>query len=382
MAPIFKIHDLRLSFIWVETVTEPLEDAATIALFRKSWVDYIQELDKELHKTLDNSSRTLPWRINIGQHFWSFYFNKKSLGNVNPNEAGRNLIPLRKKVNFKLDAPDFPGRLFHETYLYPFGVSIVVNAVLAGDFSLDELVNILFKLRRNKTLSVGWRKKKKETLNLDEYAVKALALIKEKYLGKNTVSWRQSLQPFTVATFVRGSLEDGKSVQELATPVDDRDIQRVLEALVSWSPTWKSNQLPNLTDAIIPIKSSSPVQHLLYGRKRGRVVWFPQLIFSPKKDLHSLGCYHRNLLLVSVQVESLSTLIQAIAEKIRNGEGHLLSQMYENSAKYGAMILARLYGNTNDTFRSLSPRSQMEQNSVTTDLNDVLYYYKKYKLKK
>ena len=73
---------------------------------------------------------------------------------------------------------------------------------------------------------------------------------------------------------------------------------------------WKNDAL-HPWDASTCLKiRHAPLSHVLYGLDRGRAVWFPDL-FTKQGRVHALGCYHRNLTLLSLQTESLVELMCA-----------------------------------------------------------------------
>jgi hypothetical protein len=171
-----------------------------------------------------------------------------------------------------------------------------------------------------------------------------------------------------VATVVRG-----EGVDPGALPAEGGQVHRMLEAVTTWRPSWQHDDLRNLplSQASLRIRTAPP-SHVLYGRERGRAVWFPALFTQKGGDLHSLSCYHRNLVLASLQVESLSGAISETAKQI--GDGLPLSVGHRECARRAAGILGRLYGGV-DTYRSWSPRVHIEQNGLVTVLNDVRDYF-------
>ncbi len=143
-----------------------------------------------------------------------------------------------------------------------------------------------------------------------------------------------------------------------------------LEGVTRWSPGWLYDPLPDLEDRTIDIKTSPP-SHVLYGRAKARAVWFPERFTHPDNP-SSLNCYHRNLTFSSMQVESLCGLAAAAAERLGNNQ--LDSEGLRDCARQAGGALGRLYGGGGvhkRSYRSMSPRVQIEQNGFVTDINTI-----------
>jgi hypothetical protein len=111
---------------------------------------------------------------------------------------------------------------------------------------------------------------------------------------------------------------------------------------------------------------------VLYGLDRGRAVWFPDL-FTKQGRVHALGCYHRNLTLLSLQTESLVELMCAAGAYIDATKPLPLAM--EDLAKGAAGVLGRLYGGNQDTYQSWSPRAQIDGNRYADTINKVRQFF-------
>ena len=405
------INDLRLSLIWTKPslalLAEPAPVGAPLAALGRRF-SY-----EALFKTIlesqfgVNSAQNLPlhllvgattplpilgppWPKPTGQLFWQRYINTGSLNSVSGGQAWRSLIPLRVKFPCRVETPvwvaDSPKPLslsvIFEAFFYPHGVALVANAVCRAvpsasttqsePFALDDAVDFAFNIKRGKFKvkwegeaglfsAVQWNGEADSKLTLNEIAEKGLSALSVAAFGKSSASGSASiLDPFTIFTVVKGS-----GIYP-ATPVDNV-VHRALDAVTRWSDTWRLDSLVPLDKMIIEIKTS-PAGHVLYGRKRGRAVWFPGS-FVMTNNKYPLACYHRNLMFVSLQVESLSGLAALTAELIKNKQP--LSASLSDCARQAVGSLGRIYGGIPKSYRSMSPRIQIEQNQYTDAINVV-----------
>jgi hypothetical protein len=254
-----------------------------------------------------------------------------------------------------------------EGYFYPHGIVLVVTTSYRSILKPQEAVEKAFEVRRTGKFKVAWEGQEiSESLSLDELASLVLTNLHSVAFGSGVAPEERSVTPFTVFTVIRG-----KGVDPSVSPLEGGQVHRMLEAVTTWRPTWQYDALPDLSEASLRTRAAPP-SHVLYGRKRGRAVWFPALFIQEPGEIHSLSCYHRNLVLVSLQVESLSGLISATAKQI--GEGIALSACHRECARRAAGILGRLYGGV-ATYKSWSPRVHIEQNDLVKPLNDVRDYF-------
>jgi hypothetical protein len=122
-------------------------------------------------------------------------------------------------------------------------------------------------------------------------------------------------------------------------------------------------------------KMSTPTKGDVFcASQRGRAIWFPDLFTQNDRTLHSLACYHRNLVLASMQVESLGLLILATAKQRQNGED-FYSPDHRECARRAADILGRLHKGSYSTYRSYSSRVQIEENNVKEPLTKIRSFF-------
>jgi hypothetical protein len=365
------IYDMRLSFIWTETflhlLSDPMLPGAPMAfLGRRS--SYAQRFEQVLHSRPAPGNLEPPWPKTGKHFFWTYYLKGRPPTYVSGNKAWNALVPFRVAVPTTIKAPDEPWRFVLEAFLYPHGLGLVVTATYHDTITLQEMVEKARQIQREDGLNVKWDDgDHSESLNLGAFADKGRAVLRKAALGPGIVSdVFPSPKPFTVFTVVRGAGVDPAT----KTP-NGGDVHRALEAITTWSPDWQTAQLPDLADLSVNlhIREESAAGSVLYGRERGRAVWFPGLFtLEPGTSQHSLACYHRNLVLVSLQVESMAGLVVQTAEQI---EKTSLSEPHSDCARHAAAVLGQLYRGTPSTYRSWSPRTQIEQNNYMADLNKV-----------
>jgi hypothetical protein len=403
------INDLRLSLLWTEPsltlLDEPAPAGAPLAALgrRYSYESLFKKIleshfganaakDLPLH-LLVGAAKPLPilgppWPKPSGQLFWHRYLNVGSLDAVSGSQAWHSLVPLRVKFPCYVETPDWLANspkpltlsVLFEAFFYPHGVAFVANAVIRSvpsdpaaeppkPFTLEDAADLAFKVKQEKFKTrwegeaglfqaVKWDDEADSELTLGEIAKRGLAALRVAAHGASTTSGSASiLDPFTIFTVVKGVGVNP------ATPVDD-NIHRVLEGVTRWSDTWRYDALPALDKMKVEIKTS-PVSHVLYGRKRGRAAWFPAT-FTKTDKKYSLACYHRNLIFASLQVESLCGFTALIAKMIQNKEP--LSVSLSECVRQAGGTLGRLYGKGDKSYRSMSPRVQIEQNQYSDDI--------------
>jgi hypothetical protein len=239
-----------------------------------------------------------------------------------------------------------------------------LNTRFKGSFSLFEAISLAVRIRRTEKVSVQWSLgTPAETVALDSLAEKSISEFRRFALGASAKPGRRlTLEPFTVFTVIKGE----NVHPEKAVP-NGSEIHRGMEALTRWSSTWEQDTLPELGKHRLATRSSAPSGDLLYANKRGRAIWFPAH-FTAGERISSLSCYHRNMLFAALQVESLCGLMRQTAEQIDETP---LPAAYDDCARNAGGVLGRLYGADSSTYRSWSPRRQMDDNQFVNDVNKV-----------
>ncbi len=366
-----EIQDLRLSFIWVETILDLLGDSppanAPFAFLGDRYA-YAQQFEQALHNGDGAGGLKPPWHDQGKQYFWTYYLEGRTPGSLNGTRAWKALVPFRAKVPAAVQAAWLSPPLYLEAFFYPHGLAFVLSARHRAPLTLARAVDKAFEVRRSGRFTVSWDGGgNPDILSLDVLADQALDALRQMAFGPDAAAGARPATPFTIVTVVNGTGVD----PDAPTP-DGGEVHRVLEAMTEWRPTYRNDVLPPLADARLRTRTAPP-SHVLYGRTRGRAVWFPALFVPEAGDLHSLTCYHRNLASVSLQVESLGALLSEIARKIRSAAP--LSEGQRECARRAAHILGALYAGNSTTYRSWSPRAHIEQNNLVADVNKVRDYF-------
>ena len=183
---------------------------------------------------------------------------------------------------------------------------------------------------------------------------------------------RFAVEPFTIFTVIRG-----EGVNPNRPVPRGKQIHRALEAVTTWNQDWQEvDTFPDLDDKVklsILKKSQLFKGNLLYYHRRARAVWFPEHYTKQEENVHSLACYHRNLLFASLQVESLCGFISQTAKQ--HDQLQPLNPTHNECARRASGILGRLYGGVSSTYRTHSVPVHVEQNDMVAAVNKVRGYY-------
>jgi len=316
-------------------------------------------------------SLTKPWLSPTGNFFWTYYLDGRRPGDLTGEQAWNNLVPLRGRVPARIAGDKATERVGLEAFYYPHGLALVATATLQDSFTLEAAVEAAFAFRRRDTYEVSWDpqlRRAAERLTLPQAADACLAVLRHGVLGKELTPEVRSAEPFSVVTVVRA-----KGVAPSKAVAAGGKVHRALEAMASWRAGWKAQALPPFGDATVPTLSGNAGSDVLYAHPRARVVWFQRLLGGRQVDTRALGCYHRNLMFLSMQVESLGGLLRGTATGL-TGAGALPAAQLD-CARRAAGILGRLSGATRDTYRSWSPSKQIDQNGLVEPVNAVRHYF-------
>lgn len=356
-----RVHDFRLSLIWIETVLDLLEGKApqAPASFLGARFAYATQFDAPSSGAGAQLSLERPWPVTRGGEFWSLYYeDQRPLDALGGKQAWQGVTPFRRRLG-QLQ-PDWQGaRLVREGFLYPHGVAFVVTLTQRANLDLTQTGDSALDFRRKpKSYSDPGGK---ASIRLDDMADQARSELRTAAFGPNATVGRRPTEPFSVFTVVTGS-----NVNPTVPTQDGGDVHRLLDGVTGWSQAWASASPPPLAKQALTLRKGAAAGDVLYARSRGRAIWFPGSFTRPAGEVRSLSCYHRNLTLVSLQVESLGALAREAALKL--GAGQAWSQDLTAVARNAVNVLGRLYGGRS-TYRSWSPRSQIEQNGLVPDIN-------------
>jgi len=243
-----------------------------------------------------------------------------------------------------------------EGYFYRHGVATMVTLRIRNCASLNKTLEKALLSRHAGTYKVTWNDGTQSSFSLSKLVKHYLDVLCTQALGGEQGMGRDfSGNPFSVAAVIQGSKE-----YETVPVKQGNDIHKALESLVTWNKNWSKTNPPQLEEKALPIKNDKG-NHILYGDRQGRAVWFP-LLFAPPSHghKHAIGWYFRNLMLASMQTASLGAFLKYTTDQFQNGKTISGSQKHWASKAINA--LERLSQGQN-TYRTWSTHAQIEQNS-------------------
>ncbi len=357
------IKEMRISFIQVEFLGPLLRSRRTPSIpfwFLLSGplfqAQYAQVID---NPSGDPGALCVPWAGDgYAWNFWQYY---NRSGRRGLKQDWRALVPLEYRLAATIK-PSWAGEAIARTYLYPWGIGVVIDVSLTGLSGADDAVN--------RALEVRWSAKANVQLNdqtsdksLTELVAALFDHVHRVAYGTGTSRGEHS-ELFTIVTAVDG---EGASVDmPVASGGDDH---KRLEALSGWNTKYKNLNLKPLAENTLGIKGQPPLAHILYGKRRGRTVWFPEYFTSNTED-NRLLIYHENLTMATIQTESLCQLVKDAANLLSSDDPvGQWSVAYGDCAQLAAGLLGRLHGGTLDIYRSKSLQHQIQTsyaNAVNT----------------
>jgi hypothetical protein len=364
-----KINKIRLAWIWTETFPELM--SATPAL-KSRWgqpglVSPYAALFEEARK--GTGPLALPWSETDPKHidyFWKFYL-ETDAPDITAAEALRRMVPLREKNPCTVKLPGKQQRASLGAFHYPHGLGITINVWIDEPQLLEDAVDRAVELTHTSLFQLEWPPgNAPETLTLPQLASTILDRLRKATYGNNASQGVRSKRPFTVATVIQGSGVDADK------PIlENKEIHEALEGLCSLDSSWKGAQLHGLQDRTVATRKLKR-GHLMYSLVCGRAVWFPDK-FVNKSNKSSLGCYHRNLVLLSLQTEALTRLM-SLTKQLLEGGGTIPPAM-ERIVLFSAGALGRMYGGDQGTYSSRSPVRQIDDLDWIPTIDYVRNYF-------
>jgi hypothetical protein len=368
MAGSAHIHEMRFSFIWFAPHLDLLAGQITPnANF--SFLQQRATIEAQYGAALARPPQGLqpPWPQQHNSRFWRYYLQGANLTAPKPPDLFRGLVPFWSAVPMRATGLGV-DRLRAEGFYYPNGLALMITAVIARELTLTEAVEAALGLHHRQSLAVTWPASgQSENLPLQGLAVKAIQILRQNLAGNQSFAVAATSEPYSLVTIIKGA-----GIDPTTAIVNLSEVHRTLAALTTWSDTWQQDQLPDVAHDTVPARSLAPAGHLIYGRKRGRTIWFPGLFGATGGPIRALGCYHRNLALLSLQVESLIHLVEQTARLLDSGAA--INYMQGQCVRLAAGLLARLYFGQSDTYRSQSAQRQINDNLGLTAWNRVRIY--------
>jgi hypothetical protein len=372
MVSAIEIQDVRLSFIWVETSLSLLTSQRPVQTplsFLGKGSSYTQAVNDYLRDSRPvQGGLVLPLQF-AGQSFWRYYLEQPD----KVSSYWRALVPFVRGAPAAISVQPVTDSTVWKrawavplAFFSPFGVAIVVSVRAQGAATLEQAVEWAFAVRRGQNLAVQWEDGTQGALSIDAFANSCLSQVYRTEFGSNVPRGRQPAQPFSVFSVVRATGVD----PQVETP-ESGDVHRALAGVSSWSPSWRHDQVQNLSLGRVEIRTA-PAGHVLFGQQRGRAIWFPDAFRPQPKPTFSIAVYHSNLVFLSMLVDSLTGLLSVTANRLQNGE--IPVGYHYECVQRAAGILGRLYGGIHGTYRSWSPRKQIDNAGAVADINEVRDY--------
>lgn len=356
-----ELQKIQLSFVYVETILDVLTGAEANPpyAFLGNRFDWAAAFDASAKR---DGTVQPPWPDRAGRGFWTYYFEEqKPLEAIKGDQAWHGVAPLRHPFLIKVTTADARIRLAPEAFIYPHGLAVVVNVFLQGNFTPEQAAEHASDIRRKQMFEINGTSSRP----LDAVGAAALDALRNAAFGPNVGVGRRPHFPFSVVTVIVGIGGD-----EASPPADGTAEHRFLDAVTTWSPTWKSAALGKVADHQLESrKEGVPGGHMVYRRDRGRAIWFPASFNVAAGYIRTLTCYHRNLVLASMQVESLAGLAAGTASFLADG-GKLNDNHYD-TAKRASNVLGRFYGGARTIYRSRSPQAQIDDSNYVDDINSM-----------
>lgn len=343
-----EISIFRTSFIWVQTVPGIL--ARTVPppySFVGARGDYIAAFDQCQAGVPAAGTLTLPWRKPVGNLYWRYYFEGEEAGTVTGTQAWKKLVPFRRPVDIATVSTPVPGtKVTFEAFYAPQGLALVARVNYRGaPKAPDDAADLALAARYDFRFLLGGETAPAGGDRLDTIAERALAQIRNAELGGPKAFLGG--KPVSITTVLQGA-----DVQPIAQGSDEH---LLLETITSWKQGLKAADLAaaKLDEAKVPA-SNTDAENLVYGRDRGRAIWFPRRFVG--NDESALRCYHDNLVQASLQVQSLGAFVTWVAGELENAT---VEKPVLERARRAAQLLEIFAGGKKALYRSASVMKQI-----------------------
>lgn len=329
-------RDFRVALVWtrchLDILRHPQAESKLRFLGRK--LEYRAAFEQTVAGEPLHPDLETPWRIPPGEPFWSYYLEGARLPNV-ATKAWKAPIPFRRQLGAAVTAPWWPGRIVTHGFFYPQGVAVVAHATCREPMTLDAAADLVAKWG-SETFSLDTGDGPRD-VDLEALGDGLLSELSAIFLGDTAGGTHLPWPPFTVFTLVSGTTED-----PVVAPKEGDLLHRALDGVVTLDPQWRNVTPPPLARSVLDL-GRAHAGHLVYAGRRGRAVWFPHNFLATASKATTLSDYHRGLVLLSLQVESLcGFLADTIAERDDKGS---LTTFHEDFACDVAKLIGRLYGN-------------------------------------
>jgi hypothetical protein len=318
----------------------------------------------------------LPWPAKDINWFWCRYLEANPIRRVKGKSAFYRLVPLRRhespvrglKVSGMTNHPQAAllqqagfDQVSGEAWFHPHMVSFALSLTVKGEFTPTQMAQLCLMLRNDRLFQLADQDR---LTKLDELAAQTLDSLLLEAVGKNNAAPVPPVMPFTIVTVLQGASDD------LGGVAQGDEVHIALENLTRW----REGNLGNLADGDIshdPNHAAPPPISggIMFGRERARVVWDPPRFASNGRI--SLSCYHRNILVSTLQTEALLVFMQLDNQYIQNNLRPKAFRLCETSV---LKHIAMLHQGDRSTYRSASLRRFIDDHPMRPSVNAVAEY--------
>ncbi len=386
-----KIKRFRMSLLWSAPFATLLDDdnkvpadAPLAALGRNNtYATLFENLLARPAIALQLGATTpaleLPWPAKGTHWFWCRYLNANPIRRIKGDFAFYRLVPMRRhdslvrglKVANTNNHPQtalFQQAVFDqisgEAWFHPHMVSFAVNLTLNGEFTPTQMAEIGLLLRKDRLYQLPTQA---TPINFDELAAQTLDALLQEAIGINNAAPVPPSTPFSIVTVLEADSDDADAVAQ------NDEVHKALEILTHW----RSGKVGKLADGDISHNPSHaatlPISGgLLFGHERTRMVWDPPRFTS--NGGVSLSCYHRNLLISTMQTDALLNFTQLDNEFIKSNRRPKAFRDCEDAV---LKRITALYQGDCLTYRSASLRRFIDAHPLRPSVNEVAKYRSK-----
>lgn len=356
------VKKFKVSFLFVRSITD-IFDPEKNKSSKYAYKDYFS-YSKVLDSIKDDKSTeySFPWNNLNNDRFWKHYLHNQK--NNKKDEFWDHMVPLFFKMNAKATFNSDKYKSINvtlEPYLYHHGIGLVLNMhIHQGDmyYSLDQVKDVINELYNSSKYEFNCPQIGSNIhINLYKLSSIILNFLEKKVIGIDS-STMTSEEPFTVITILEGNTTDIPKEKIIS------DIENIIRVL-DWNKVEE-----------IPISGYTRnwevfIHNIMFGTKRSRLIWCPNKFLNKDPFHNSLGCYHKNIIKLSLQIESISDLLKTFMCDLRHNNYDCLRWYIKDAQNQ----LTRLYGSkesyTKATYSSASAVAQINQNKYLQLLNEV-----------
>lgn len=309
----FSLLDVRIANIAIEASDAALNTASKAVGPLAAVGDPFAYVDMFKKAQAEEDGLSVPWVASRPNHnrFWKKYITQSLRGKASSDwgdSAWKGIVPLRLKRSPRfLHLHPKEKRSFAEAFVWPTGVGVTWNNWIEARTTIDELVAIAGSIR-NGSIEVDAQDEPPQRVSMMSHYRDALAEVRHECWGGEVEEGEQS-NLITVISVVKA--ED-----------PDNDVDLAREALLSGlARVWAEPPVRLENDRVHKDEHGT-----VYVNRTLRLVWLPNSFLSTDRR-HSIGCFHRNLMSSTLQVEMIAgagrMFVKAFKANGRSDPDHL-----------------------------------------------------------